>query len=150
MPSAALSIGSGTLFIQSWAVAGLPQSLGLVTRHFGPWQLITNLSAGMLEQRLTEAGWHLCSIVPSIDAAAVGGRDIVLHRALQRLFQKAAGQDLNALEITAVERRKLFGWECLSLSALARHVEKEPVSQVMRCAARAFRGGASEGFYTNE
>ena len=140
MPSKTLSISSGTLFIQFWAVAGLPQSLGLATRPYGPWQLITNLSAGTLEQRLAEAGWHFCSIVPAIDAAAFGDRDGILDRALQRLFQKTAGQDLNALEITAVESRKLFGWECLSLSALARHVEKEPLSQVMRCRGRAFRG----------
>lgn len=46
MPSKTLSIGSGTLFIQSWAVAGLRQSLGLATRPYGPWQLITNLRAG--------------------------------------------------------------------------------------------------------
>lgn len=74
-----------------------------------------------------------------IDAAAFGDRDGVLDRALQRLFRKTAGQDLNELEITAVESRKLFGWECLSLSALARHVEKEPLSQVMWCRGRAFR-----------
>lgn len=41
MPSKTFSISSGTLFIQSWAVAGLPQSLGLATRPYGSDAQIT-------------------------------------------------------------------------------------------------------------
>ncbi|HKV78749.1 MAG TPA: hypothetical protein VJP02_11435 [Candidatus Sulfotelmatobacter sp.] len=129
-----LSIASGTLFIQSRAVPGLPQSLGLETEPLGPWHLITNLSVGTLEERLAAAGWHFCSIPPCIDAVAFGCGSDVLDRALQNLFEKAAGQDSNVLEITAVASSAFLGVKCLSVSAVARHLEKEPVSRQMLCA----------------
>lgn len=129
-----LSIASGTLFIQSWAVPGLPQSLGLKTQPLGPWHVITNLGVGTLEERLAGAGWHFCSIPPAIDAVAFGCDGDVLDRALQNLFKKAAGRDSNVLEITAMESSTFLGVKCLSVSALARHLEKEPVSCQMLCA----------------
>ena len=130
-------IAPGTFLIQSWAVPGLPKSVLLETQPFGHWQVIVNLSTREIEDQLAEAGWHCCRMAPAIETTTLGCGDDVLDRALSRLLEVTSG-DSNAIEITGITTLQFLGLDYVSISALARHVEKEPVSGASLCSARAF------------
>jgi len=129
-------IGPGSFLIQSWAVHGLPKSVLLETQILGHWQLVVNLSTREIEDQLAEAGWHCCAMAPAIDASAFGCDDDVVNRALNRLVE-VTSEDSNAIEITGITTTQFLGLDYVSVSALARHVEKEPVSCASLCLARA-------------
>jgi len=129
-------IGPGTLLIQSWAVPGLPKSMRLETRPFGYWEIVVNMSAREVEQQLAEAGWHFCSMAPAIAASALGCGDDALDIALRRSVEQVASGTANAIELTSIINRCFLGLDHVSLSALARHIEREPVSRPSLCAVR--------------
>lgn len=131
-------IGPGSFLIQSWVVRGLPKSLLLETQIFGHWRLVVNLNAREIEDQLAEAGWHCCAMAPAIEASAFGCDDDVVNRVLNRLVELTSG-DSNAIEITGISTMQFLGLDYVSVSALARHVEKEPVSRASLCLARASR-----------
>jgi len=96
-----------------------------------------NLNARESEDQFAEAGWHCCRMAPTIEATTLGWGEDVLDRALSRLLEVTSG-DSNAIEITGITTLQFRGLHYVSISALARHVGKEPVSRASLCAAPAF------------
>jgi hypothetical protein len=87
-----------------------------------------NLNARESEDQFAEAGWHCCRMAPTIEATTLGWGEDVLDRALSRLLEVTSG-DSNAIEITGITTLQFRGLHYVSISALARHVGKEPVSR---------------------
>lgn len=137
-------IRPGTLLVQSWTVPGLLSSIDLKTRAFGFWEIILDLKAKEAERRLAAAGWHCCSMAPPIRVSALGPEHDALEVALRRVVAQVAGGAANAIEVTSIATRSFLGIDFVSLSALARHIERKPVSQPELCAARTMARGSAD------
>ena len=94
-------------------------------RPFGSWMLVSNVER---EGRtgLVEAGTRV-SADALIKASAFGCDGKVLERAVNRALQKAADDELDALEITGVTLRQNSGLDYVSIFARARAVRREPI-----------------------
>jgi hypothetical protein len=62
-----------------------------------------------------------------IEASAFGCDSKVLERAVNRALQKAADDELDALEITGVTLQQGSGLDYVSIFARARTVRREPI-----------------------
>ena len=113
----------GTIFIKSSLFATLSSSVRSEARPFGSWMLVSNVEREAVEQELVEAG-TLVSADALIVASAFGCDSKVLERAVNRALQKAADDELDALEITGVTLRQNSGLDYVSIFARARTVRR--------------------------
>jgi hypothetical protein len=77
------------------------------------------------EQELVEAGWHF-SADGLIEASAFGCDSKVLERAVSRALQKAADDELDALEITRMTLQQNSGLDYVSIFARSRTIRRNP------------------------
>jgi hypothetical protein len=122
--------GKGTVFVRP---AVLPEPSDLVQFHTdfnGPWLVLTNGVAKRVDRELLESGRSF-SVTGVVEASAFGCDSKVLERAVRRLLESAAGNALDAVEITGLTRRQDTGLEYISIRALGTTVEEEPVFEAV-------------------
>jgi len=110
--------------------APIPQTVRLESDSNGVgWTTVTGTSnAKQLEQNLTNAGWSFFFMAGKIRTIAFGfNRQSMLEIALKRLMARVKTQKCNCLEIDAVAMRSFLGIPYVSISAHARHIQKEMV-----------------------
>jgi hypothetical protein len=119
-------IGPGLILIATSAL--VPQSVRLESDSNGVgWTRVAGLSnAEQLEQKLTTAGWTFFFMAGKIRTIAFGfNRQSMIAAALKRLMARVKTQKCNCLEIDAVATRTFLGIPYVSISAHARHIQKE-------------------------
>jgi len=115
----------GTIFVKSSSFSTLSRSVRSEAKPFGSWILVSNVDREAAEQELVEAG-TLVTADSLIEASAFGCDSTVLERAVNRALQKAADDELDALEITGVTLRQDSGLDYVSIFARARTFAENP------------------------
>ena len=123
-------VGRGTVFVRPAVLAEPSDSVQLDTDFHGPWLVVTNGMAKEGERELIESG-RSPSAGTVVEASAFGCDSKVLDRAVRRLLESAAGNALDAVEITELTRRQDAGLEYISIRALGTTVEGEPVFEAV-------------------
>jgi len=78
------------------------------------WMMVSNVEREAVEQRSVAAG-SLVSADAFVEASAFGCDGKVLERAINRALQKAADDELAALEITGVTLQQNSGLDYVSI-----------------------------------
>ena len=115
----------GTIFVKSSLLSTLPSHVRSDEKPYGSWMMVSNVEREAVEQELVEAG-RLASADALIEASAFGCDSKVLERAVNRALQKAADDELDALEVTGVTLQQNSGLDYVSIFARARTVRREP------------------------
>ena len=93
----------------------------------GGWDLVCGDHAFVFDGKLREAGWHFFFMVPAVEASAIGlNPRKTFTDALRRVTHAVDERGLNAVEVTAIERRRWWGLHYVRLTAHPRHVRNSP------------------------
>ena len=117
-------LGDGSVLIQTGT--HLPRSLVLTrTALLSGWSLAGN-SRSAFEREMREAGWTLFFMAGIIQITAFGLNERnTLSAALNRLAGRVKSQSCNSFEIAHITRESFLGVCRVSISAHARHLQKE-------------------------
>ena len=127
------TVKKGDVFIRSWMIDRMPRSAQLEeTRHeswvdesrYDSWWVSTNADAEKIEHELMPLGWLFFPTKNVIEASAFGCDSSVLKRALGRVLQKAADQDITAVEIADITVEQDSCMTYVSMLALPRELQK--------------------------
>lgn len=111
----------------------MPRSVQLVETQYESWVdesryelwwVAANADAGEIEHELMTVGWLFFSTENVIEASAFGGDSSVSERALSRVLQKAADQDITAVEIADITTEQEPWMTCVSMSARPRELQR--------------------------
>jgi hypothetical protein len=105
----------------------LPAALDLKLMQVGNWDLVGGHEAFAVDCKLSEAGWHFSFIKPALKASAIGF-DLrnAFAKALRVITRAVEARGFNAVEITAVKRRRWGRVHYVSITAHPRHLRNGP------------------------
>ena len=127
------TVKKGDVFIRSWMIDRMPRSVQLVETQYESWVdesryefwwVAANADADEIEHELLPLG---CLFFPTqnvIEASAFGCDSSVSERALSRVLQKAADQDITAVEIADITVEQDSCMTYVSMLALPRELQK--------------------------
>ena len=127
------TVKKGDVFIQSWMIDRMPRSAQLVETQYESWVdesrnefwwLAANADAEEIEHELLPLGWLFYPTENVIEGSAFGCDSNVLERALSRVLQKAADQDITAVEIADITVEQDSCMTDASMLALPRELQK--------------------------
>ena len=127
-PKSQQSISPGSILVERNTL--LPESLGLESGLTeSGWARVTdNPNRHQLEQKLASAGWTFFLMAGRIKTTAFGfERPRMIQTALKRLIAIVKLQKCNCLEIDDIAMHKFLGMPYVSVSAHARHIQKDMV-----------------------
>jgi hypothetical protein len=104
----------------------MPELVGLeIERYSGSWNLVRTLDGFALDRKIRGARWNFFFMVGEVKTmffGAIGAKKI--QNALHRIFGKVRQQPFNALEITAIVRKRFLGVPYTIVSAHSRHIQQ--------------------------
>ena len=129
------TVKKGDVFIRSWMIERMPRSVQLAETQYESWVdesryefwLAANADANEIERELASLGWLFFPTENVIEASAFGCDSSVLERALSRALQKAADQDITAVEIADITVDQDSCLTDVSILALPRDLQKSAV-----------------------
>lgn len=130
------TVKKGDVFIRSWMIDRMPSAVQLEETQYeswvdesryDSWWVATNADADKIEHELVPLGWLFFPTKNVIEASAFGCDSSVSERALSRVLQKAADQDITAVEIAdmTVEQNSCITY--VSMLALPRELQEYAV-----------------------
>ena len=130
------TVKKGDVFIRSWMIDRMPRSAQLRETqyeswvdqsHYEFWWVAANADADEIEHELLPLGWRFYLAENVIESSAFGCDSSVSERALSRVLQKAADQDITAVEIAdmTVEQNSCITY--VSMLALPRELQEYAV-----------------------
>ena len=127
------TVKKGDVFIRSWMIDRMPRSAQLRETqyeswvdqsHYEFWWVAANADADEIEHELLPLGWLFFPTGNVIEASAFGCDSSVSERALSRVLQKAADQDITAVEIADITVEQDSCMTYVSMLALPRELQK--------------------------
>ena len=127
------TVKKGDVFIRSWMIDRMPRSAQLRQTQYESWVdqsryefwwVAANADADEIEHELLPLGWLFYLAENVIEASAFGSDSRVLERALSRALQKAADQDITAVEIADITVEQDSCMTYVSMLALPRELQK--------------------------
>ncbi|HEU5401457.1 MAG TPA: hypothetical protein VFU86_08875 [Terriglobales bacterium] len=105
----------------------VPSTLRVALTRVGEWDLVRGHNGYAVDRKLSQAGWHFFFMVPAVEASAIGfDAQKTFARALRRITGAVEADGFNAMEVTAVKRRRWLGLQYVSITAHPRHVRNSP------------------------
>ena len=132
-PKERLTVKKGDVFIRSWMIDRMPRSVQLVETQYESWVdasryelwwVAANADADEVEHELKTVGWLFFSTENVLKASAFGCDSGVSERALSRALQKAADQDITAVEIADITIEQEPWMTCVSMLARPRELQR--------------------------
>ena len=118
-------INTGSVLIK--ADVELPESVHFELKQYGSWRILPGMTGSAVERGLSEAGWNFFFVVPEIRAGALSSnRNRALRKALKKILNATERQNLNAVEIAEIDRRRFSGMHYVNVVAHPRHVKRSP------------------------
>ena len=118
-------IGAGSVLLKS--DAALPESVGLNSKRYGAWKLLTGTDGVGFERTLSEAGWHFFFMMPEIRVGALSSsRSQAIRAALRKALAAVEAQNFNAVEIVNMSAKNVLGLHHVSFVVHPRHVKQGP------------------------
>ena len=130
------TVKKGDVFIRSWVIDRMPRSAQLGETQYESWVdqsryefwwVAANADADEIEHELLPLGWLFFPTENVIEASAFGCDSSVLERALSRALQKAADQDITAVEIADITVEQDSCITYVSMLALPRELQEYAV-----------------------
>jgi hypothetical protein len=118
-------LSAGSVLIKSGA--RLPEAGLFELKQFGGWKVLSETDGFAVERALSSAGWHFFFVVPEICCSALSlhpGK--ALRTALNKAFAAIKAQNLNALEIVEIVRKRFLGVNYVRVVAHPRYVKDSP------------------------
>ena len=116
----------GDLLVQEGT--NLPRSLLLPTEINSNGWAAVNGNRSTFEKTVDEAGWTFFFMAGEIKTTVLGfDKRKALRTALKRLIADVKSQHCNSIEITGVVSKSFLGIPYVSVSAHARHLQKDRV-----------------------
>ena len=105
----------------------LPPTLVVKLTPVGGWDLVRGDDGFAVERKLRDAGWQFFFMVPAVEASAIGlDPRKTFANALRKIARAVDERGLNAVEVTAIERRRRLGLHYVRITAHPRHVRNRP------------------------
>ena len=127
------TVKKGDVFIRSWMIDRMPRSAQLKETQYESWVdesryefwwVAANADADEIEHELLPLGWRFYLAENVIENCAFGCDSSVSERALSRVLQKAADQDITAVEIADITVEQDSCMTYVSMLALPRELQK--------------------------
>ncbi len=104
----------------------LPETAAFKSNQYGRWKVLAE-DGFAVKQILSSVGWHFFFLVPKISVSALSIRSgKAVRAALKKVFATVEAQDLNALEIVEIVRKRFLGVDYVRVVAEPRHVKDSP------------------------
>ena len=127
------TVKKGDVFIRSWVIDRMPRSAQFGETKYESWVdgsryefwwVAANAVADQIEHELLPLGWLFFPTQNVIEASSFGCDSSVSERALNRALQKAADQDITAVEIADITVEQDSCMTYVSMLALPRELQK--------------------------
>ena len=128
-------IRTGAIMIQG--KSDLPDSMILDSeRVLRGWMLAIDLDRRGLEQKIRDAGWTFFSLRSDFRAGGFGlGVEKATRKALDQVLSRLKFEPFNCVEVTAIDKYRVWGLHYVSVSARARHIRPSAITTVPKLSA---------------
>jgi len=109
----------------------IPESIWILKETFCPgWQAITNLTAEDLNRQIRDQKWNFMFMAGALHGTSWGSwSDLAVRCAAIRVLRRAELAKFNGFEITAIHKRKFWGFHCVTVIGHSRHIQENRVLQ---------------------
>lgn len=118
-------ITTGSVLLKPGTV--LPAAAGFELKRVGDWDLVRGDNGFAVDRKLRAADWNFFFLAGAVNSSSVGfDTQQMVASAIQRVTRAVDEQGFNALEVTAIKRRRWMGVEYVRVTAHPRHARNSP------------------------